>query len=267
MVTPISFSTFLTTVIEFQHDARRGFITKLRDTINMDTFGGPRNYQLLVLLARRISSLVIYLVNHVRQESLPVQETFRQALLPMHRALTEFLFAHSHTFEQSFQRRDLGQSFQSLPSMPHCHFHAPSQHLTTTTHFLPFGHSITPPDDITPPNDTPPASMLGFTSTPIRSPISRPQPEPFALINQLLLAMHTSDDCNLSSVTDQYGKDPVFRARILKELDELRSLIMSQTESTSSAAGQALRALLDRVEQAETTLSMLIHNLERLQHD
>ncbi|XP_050076285.1 uncharacterized protein LOC126563684 [Anopheles maculipalpis] len=233
----------------------------------MNSFGGSRNYQLLVLLAQRISSLVIYLINHVRQESLPVQESFRQALLPMHRVLTEFLFQHTHTFDHSFQLRDPGQSFQSLPSMPHCHFHVPSQHLTTTTHFPPFRQSITPPEDITPPRDTPPASMLGFTSTPIRSPISRPRPEPFALINQLLMAMRTSDNCNLSSITEQYGKDPVYRDRILQELDELRSLIMAQTESTSSAAGQALRALLDRVEQAETTLSLLIHNLERLQHD
>ncbi|XP_035917276.1 uncharacterized protein LOC118514464 isoform X1 [Anopheles stephensi] len=234
---------------------------------NMDTFGGPRNYQLLVLLAQRISSLVIYLINHVRQEHLPVQETFRQALLPMHRVLTEFLFPQAHTFEHSFQLRDPGQSFHTLPSMPNCHFHSPSHHLTTTNRFLPFGRNVTPPEDITPPHDTPPSSMLGFTSTPIRPPISRPRPEPFALINQLLTAMHTSDSCNLSSVTDQYGRDPVFRDRILKELDELRSLIMAQTESTNGAAGQALRALLDRVEQAETTLSLLIHNLERLQND
>uniref|UniRef100_A0A182WKJ1 Uncharacterized protein n=1 Tax=Anopheles minimus TaxID=112268 RepID=A0A182WKJ1_9DIPT len=226
----------------------------------MDVCGNPRNYQLLVLLAQRVSSLVIHLINHVRREYLPMQETFRQALLPMHRELTQFLFPQSHSFEHSFQLRNPGQSFQSLPSMPNCNFH-----LRNTDRFGNSRGSITPPGDITPPHDTPPASMIGFTSTPIRPPMVRPRSEPFALINQLLAAMHTSNDCNLSNVTDQYTNDPVFRERILKELEELRSLVLTQSEGPSNAAGTALRALLDRVEQAETTLSLLIHNIQQLQ--
>uniref|UniRef100_A0A182RPF0 Uncharacterized protein n=1 Tax=Anopheles funestus TaxID=62324 RepID=A0A182RPF0_ANOFN len=232
----------------------------------MDTFGCPRqNYQLLVFLAQHISSLVKQLINHARCE--PVQESFRQALLSMHRELTQFLFAHSHSFEHSYQLRNPGQSFQTLPSLPHYHFHPTPQHQTTTDRFAEFRGNITPPEDITPPNDTPPSSTLGFTSTPIRPPTERPRSEPFALINQLLMAMHTSNGCNLSSITDQYTNDPVFRDRMLRELDELRSLIVTQSECPSNAAGQALRALFDRVEQAENTLSLLIRNIERLQYN
>ncbi|XP_053663793.1 uncharacterized protein LOC128712954 [Anopheles marshallii] len=233
----------------------------------MDTFGSPRNHQLFVLLAQRICSLVIHLINHARQECSPIQEAFRQALLPMHRELTQFLFPHSHSFEHSFQLRNPGSSFHTLPSMPHYHFHPTSQHSTTTGRFADFRGSITPPEDITPPHHTPTGSVLGFTSTPIRSPVVRPRSEPFALINQLLMAMHTSDGCNLSSVTDQYTNDPVFRERMLREVDELRSLILTQSECPSSVAGQALRTLLDRVEQAELTLSLLIRNIELLQNN
>uniref|UniRef100_A0A182MDT6 Uncharacterized protein n=1 Tax=Anopheles culicifacies TaxID=139723 RepID=A0A182MDT6_9DIPT len=136
----------------------------------MESFGNPRNHQLLVLLAQRISS---------------------------------------------------------LPT---------SSHLRTTDRFGDFRGSITPPEDITPPRHTPPGSIIGFTSTPIRSPTAPgPRSEPFALINQLLMAMHTSNDCNLSSVTDQYTNDPVFREQILKELEELRSLVLTRPECSTVA--------------------------------
>ncbi|XP_052897794.1 uncharacterized protein LOC128304627 [Anopheles moucheti] len=233
----------------------------------MDPFGSSRNHQLFVLLAQRISSLVIHLIKHARLQCLPVQEAFRQALLTMHRELTQFLFPHSHSFEHSFQLRNSGPSFQTLSSMPHYHFHPTSQHSTAADQFADFRGSITPPEDITPPHNTPTGSVIGFTSTPIRSPVVRSRSEPFALINQLLMAMHSSDGGNLSSVTDQYTNDPVFRERMLREVDELRSLILTPSECPSNVAGQALRSLLDRVEQAEITLSLLIRNIELLQNN
>uniref|UniRef100_A0A182KBL5 Uncharacterized protein n=1 Tax=Anopheles christyi TaxID=43041 RepID=A0A182KBL5_9DIPT len=234
----------------------------------MDPFGSSRNYPLLAVLAQRIDSLVGCLLRHVQQESVPVQNTFRQALLPMHRALTDFLFAPSHSARQSFQLRGATNSFSTLPSMPH-YLNQPT--LSTVDRFPPYLGSITPPEDITPPGGTPPQSNwsstpLGFTSTPLRQPTVRPQREPFALINQLLTVIRTSNECNLSNVTEPYANDPVFRERVLHELEELRSYLVAQPDSTSSVAGQAVRALLDRVEQAEVTLTMLINNLEHLQN-
>uniref|UniRef100_A0A8W7P478 Uncharacterized protein n=1 Tax=Anopheles coluzzii TaxID=1518534 RepID=A0A8W7P478_ANOCL len=220
----------------------------------MDPLGGCRNYQLLSVLAQRICSLVVCLIKHVRQENIAVQTVLRQALLPMHRALTEFLFGQAH-------------SSQHLLYTNH-----PSLHQPTLERFPSLHGNITPPEgSITPPRGSTPPSWLGgtpigFTSTPLRTPAVRPQPEPFALINQLLTAIRTSNEGNLSNVTEQYASDPVFRERALRELDELRSCIAPQAGGAYNGAGQAVRALLDRVEQAEITLSMLINNLEQLQN-
>ncbi|XP_041772708.1 uncharacterized protein LOC121593966 [Anopheles merus] len=239
----------------------------------MDPLGGCRNYQLLSVLAQRICSLVVCLIKHVQQENGAVQSVLRQALLPMHRALTEFLFGQAHSSQHfsPLQLRGSTHSLLSLPSMPLYPNH-PSVHQPTLERFPSFRGNITPPEgSITPPRGSTPPSWLGgtpigFTSTPLRTPTVRPQPEPFALINQLLTAMRTSNGGNLSNVTEQYASDPVFRERALRELDELRSCIAPQLGGACNGAGQAVRALLDRVEQAEITLSMLINNLEQLQN-
>ena len=85
----------------------------------MDPLGGCRNYQLLSVLAQRICSLVVCLIKHVRQENIAVQTVLRQALLPMHRALTEFLFGQAHSSQHSpLQLRGSTHSLLSLPSMP-----------------------------------------------------------------------------------------------------------------------------------------------------
>uniref|UniRef100_A0A182PJJ3 Uncharacterized protein n=1 Tax=Anopheles epiroticus TaxID=199890 RepID=A0A182PJJ3_9DIPT len=245
----------------------------------MDSSGITRNYQLLTVLARRICSLVICLIKHAQQEYGPVQNSLRQTLLPMHRTLTDFLFGPPHASQQSFQLRGSTSSFVSLPSMPQCVKQPSCHHRTTVDRFPSLQRdSITLPEDVTPPLGTPPPSPaaswantpLGFTSTPLPPTIGRSHQHryaPFALINQLLTVMRTANDCNLSNVTDRYANDPVFCERILHELDELRSLIVPASGGApSDGSGQAVRALLDRVEQAEITLSMLMQNLEQLQN-
>uniref|UniRef100_A0A182QPS7 Uncharacterized protein n=1 Tax=Anopheles farauti TaxID=69004 RepID=A0A182QPS7_9DIPT len=132
------------------------------------------------------------------------------------------------------------------------------------------GHHITPPENITPPPDTPPHRWydipLGATSTPLRTPVVRPRPEPFALIHQLLVAMRNCEDGNLTSVTEHFANDLIFRERLLSELDDLRSVVVGQPSNSVSAVEQTLQDVLYRIEQAETTLSLIINNLQHLEN-
>uniref|UniRef100_A0A182NKD2 Uncharacterized protein n=1 Tax=Anopheles dirus TaxID=7168 RepID=A0A182NKD2_9DIPT len=238
----------------------------------MDTFGNPSNYQLLLVLAQRTGSLVIYLINHIKREFSSSQESFRNALLPMYRVLNDFLLDRSSSVEQGFRQiRNSGHSFQTIPSMPYPHMNPwESQHLTAAGRVQSFGQTITPPENISPPSGTPPRHWtdvpLGFTSTPLRTPVLRPRPEPFALINQLLVVVRHCEDGNLATVTGHFANNPVFRERLLNELDDLRSFVLAQPNCSATAAGQTLRALLDRVEQAEMTLSSLVQNLRQLEN-
>ncbi|XP_053674505.1 uncharacterized protein LOC128724809 [Anopheles nili] len=224
----------------------------------MESFGIHQNCQLLVALAQRVGALVISLLSYARHECHPFLEPFRKALLPMHRAVADFLgepFA-----ETSFLLRNPLPSFRVPSSMPHQFQPRESRHLVD--HF-PIGMSVTPPEDITPPGTPPRFEPLGYTSTPFPTPVVRPRPEPFALLMQVLTVMRKSDVDGIASVTGRFSSDPVFRERILGELSELRSIFDSQADYS---AGGTIGALMDRVAQAEITLSSLINNLQHLPH-
>uniref|UniRef100_A0AAG5DDV5 Uncharacterized protein n=1 Tax=Anopheles atroparvus TaxID=41427 RepID=A0AAG5DDV5_ANOAO len=240
----------------------------------MDSFQGDQNCQFFVVLAESVGALLISLLERARSECPLMLESFRRTLLPVHRAMADFLGQQppfeSHQLHHSAHLRDASANpFRTLPSLHH-HFYPRNSPLAGAGWWP--THNVTPPDDITPP-PTPshqqgwPQSPLGYTSTPFRAPpVIRPRPDRFALINQLLTAMRTSED-SVARVTDQYAHDPIFRARMLTELDELRTLVDARPErATSGAAGQAISTLLGRVEQAEITLSSLIRNLQQLEH-
>ncbi|XP_058122938.1 uncharacterized protein LOC131293925 [Anopheles ziemanni] len=237
----------------------------------MNSFQDDQNCQFFVLLVENIGALMISLIDCAKTECPLMLESFRRSLLPAYRAMADFLGQPPPFERQQFQMRDApANSFRTLPSLHH-HFHPHSLHRTGAECWP--SPNISLPDDLTPPA-TPTQhagscihSPLGYTSTPLRSPpVVRPKPEPFGLINQLLTAMRTSKG-SLASVTEQFAHDPIFRSRMLAELDELRSLLAIQPEPASSGSnGQAIRALLDRVEQAEMSITSLIRNLQLLEY-
>ncbi|KFB43790.1 AGAP006024-PA-like protein [Anopheles sinensis] len=237
----------------------------------MNSFPDEQNCQFFVLLVENIGALMISLIDCAKTECPLMLESFRKSLLPAHRAMAEFIGQTPPLERQQFQLRDaFVNPFQTLPSMHH-HFYPQTSHRTGPSCWP--SPNISLPADITPPATPVPHtgscihSPLGYTSTPFRSPpVARPQPEPFALINQLLTAIRTSKN-NLSKVTEQFAHDPIFRARMLAELDELRSLVGAQPEPVLSGSnGQAISSLLDRVEQAEISITSLIRNLQQLEH-
>ncbi|XP_035786400.1 uncharacterized protein LOC118463713 [Anopheles albimanus] len=244
--------------------------------------GVPNSSHLLVHLARSLASVLISLIGRVSSECPEQHESFRRALVPLYQVLGNFLgrtpydlmLPSSSSSSHSLILRDAPhhQPFRTLPSLgPHhqTDFHPrisgshddatvnPCERLTNDGNFRP---PLTPPGGSWS-HCVAGGSPIGYTSTPHRTPVQRPrQPEQFALINQLLTAMRTSEDSGIGHATEQFADDPIFRHRLLSELDQLRALV----DRDGVGASSTVAGLMGRIERAEITLSSLVHNLEHL---
>ncbi|XP_050094388.1 uncharacterized protein LOC126577040 [Anopheles aquasalis] len=251
----------------------------------MESLVGVPNSHLLVHLARSLAGVLISLIARVSNECPQQLESFRRALVPLYQVVGDFLgrtpydqTLPSNSSSHSLILRD-APPFRTLPSM------GPSHHQTddfrpriTGSHDATVNSRLVNDDDedirppLTPPGGGPwshrnVGSPIGYTSTPLHRTPARPrprQPEQFALINQLLTAMSTSEDGGgITHATDQFANDPIFRHRLLAELDQLRALVDRGSDQRRPAS-PTVAALMGRIERAEITLSTLVHNLEHL---